>query len=125
MAVEACKYINAGSTKDSRERLLDFYDTVALVEDHDDIDIDDFQLLSKSSARRRSAISRRPRQPSSRSDPSRRRRSQAGRPRVMRMTLLLRRCQRVPLVKCLRQVEAAMAAMAAEGSVQVVVVLVA
>lgn len=47
MAVEARKYIKAGLTKDSRSKLLDFYDTVALVKDHDDIDIDDFQRLSQ------------------------------------------------------------------------------
>jgi hypothetical protein len=47
MGVEARRHINAGFTKDSRARLLDFYDTVALVEDHDDVDIDDFQQLSQ------------------------------------------------------------------------------
>src|SRR4029077_11078897 len=46
MAIEARKHINAGSTKDSRAKLLDFYDAVALAEDHDDVDISDFQLLS-------------------------------------------------------------------------------
>jgi hypothetical protein len=45
--LEARRHINAGFTKDSRARLLDFYDTVALVEDHDDVDIDDFQQLSQ------------------------------------------------------------------------------
>ena len=38
MAVEAQKYIKAGLTKDCRSKLLDFYDTVALAKDHDDID---------------------------------------------------------------------------------------
>ena len=47
MAVEARRRINAGLTKDSRTTLLDFYDTIALVEDHDDVDIDDFQRLSQ------------------------------------------------------------------------------
>ena len=47
MGVEVRRHINAGLTKDSRARLLDFYDTVALVEDHDDVDIDDFQQLSQ------------------------------------------------------------------------------
>lgn len=47
LGVEARRHINAGLTKDSHARLLDFYDTVALVEDHDDVDIDDFQQLSQ------------------------------------------------------------------------------